>query len=234
MKQAGSHRPSEPVIPVITASPESRESLMKHDVCALMKTGPVIPVIVVDDVAHARPLAEALVAGGVRVLEVTLRTAVALDAIRAMADVEGAIVGVGTALDGDDLARAQDAGATFAVSPGYTAALGKRAQEIGLPLLPGVATAADIMRARDGGFTAVKFFPAGPAGGTKMLKALGGPFVDTVFCPTGGVSPANAREYLALDNVLCVGGSWLCPVSMVNAGDWDGITALAREAAALG
>ncbi len=204
------------------------------DVPALMRTGPVIPVIVVDDVGHARPLAEALVAGGIRVLEVTLRTPQALDAIRAMTDVDGAIVGVGTALDGDDLARAQDAGATFAVSPGYTDALGKRARELNLPLLPGIATSADIMRARDGGYAALKFFPAGPAGGPTMLKALGGPFVDAVFCPTGGVSASNAREYLALPNVLCVGGSWLAPKAMVQAGDWAGITRLAEEAVGLG
>ena len=204
------------------------------DVPALMRTGPVIPVIVVDDVGHAKPLAEALVAGGIRVLEVTLRTPQALDAIRTMKDVDGAIVGVGTALDGDDLARARDAGATFAVSPGYTDALGKRARELDLPLLPGIATSADIMRARDGGYQALKFFPAGPAGGPAMLKALGGPFVDAVFCPTGGVSAANAREYLALPNVLCVGGSWLAPKAMVQGGDWGGITRLAEEAAALG
>ena len=204
------------------------------DVAALMRVGPVIPVIVVDDVGRARPLAEALVAGGVRVLEVTLRTPQALDAIRRMVDVDGAIVGVGTALDGDDLARAKDAGATFAVSPGYTDALGARATELDLALLPGIATSADIMRARDGGYVALKFFPAGPAGGPTMLKALGGPFVDAVFCPTGGVSAANAGEYLALSNVLCVGGSWLAPKDLVRAGDWDAVTALAREAAGLG
>jgi len=204
------------------------------DVRELMTTGPVIPVIVVDDLATARPLAEALVAGGVRVLEVTLRTPVALEAIRAMSDVEGAIVGVGTALDGDDLARAQQAGARFAVSPGYTEALGAGAERLGLPLLPGTANAADIMRARDGGYTAVKFFPAVQAGGVAMLKALGGPFVDTVFCPTGGISATSAAEFLALPNVLCVGGSWLAPKAMVADGDWDGISALARKAARLG
>lgn len=203
------------------------------DVRELMTTGPVIPVIVVDDVAAAVPLAEALVAGGIRVLEVTLRTPVALDAIRAMSTVDGAIVGVGTALDGDDLARAQEAGAEFAVSPGYTAELGRRARDLDMALLPGVATSADIMRARDGGYTAVKFFPAQQAGGVAMLKALGGPFVDTVFCPTGGVSPSNAKDFLALANVLCVGGSWLCPKDRVAAGDWAGITALAKEASAL-
>lgn len=200
----------------------------------LMRNGPVIPVIVVDDVAHAVPLAEALVEGGVRVLEVTLRTPVALDAIRAMSGVDGAIVGVGTALDGDDLARAQDAGAVFAVSPGYTDALGERARALNLPLLPGIASSADIMRARDGGYTALKFFPAVQAGGIAMLKALGGPFVDTVFCPTGGVSAATAPDFLALPNVACVGGSWLAPKAMVASGDWTGITDLAREASALG
>lgn len=203
------------------------------DVRSLMTTGPVIPVIVVDDVSTAVPLAEALVAGGVRVLEVTLRTPAALDAIRAMSSVDGAIVGVGTALDGDDLARAQDAGARFAVSPGYTEVLGKRASELNMPWLPGIATSADIMRARDGGYSAVKFFPALQAGGIPMLKALGGPFVDTVFCPTGGVSAATAPDFLALPNVLCVGGSWLCPKQAVAAGDWAAITALAREASSL-
>ena len=205
------------------------------DVPALMRTGPVIPVIVVDDVGHARPLAEALVAGGIRVLEVTLRTPQALDAIRAMTDVDGAIVGVGTALDGDDLARARDAGATFAVSPGYTDALGARARASSTSrCCPASRRSADVMRARDGGYEALKFFPAGPAGGPTMLKALGGPFVDAVFCPTGGVSAANAREYLTLPNVLCVGGSWLAPKSMVRAGDWEGVTGLAREAVGLG
>ncbi len=203
------------------------------DVRELMTTGPVIPVIVVDDPSSAKPLAEALVAGGIRVLEVTLRTPAAIDAIRAMSDVEGAIVGVGTALDGDDLARAQDAGATFAVSPGYTEALGKSAQKLSMPLLPGIANSADIMRARDGGFTAVKFFPAMQAGGVPMLKALGGPFVDTVFCPTGGISTSNAAEFLALPNVLCVGGSWLCPKDLVSKGAWSDITALAKDASAL-
>lgn len=203
------------------------------DVRELMTTGPVIPVIVVDDVATAVPLAEALVAGGIKVLEVTLRTPVALEAIRAMSAVEGAIVGVGTALDGDDLARAQDAGAEFAVSPGYTDALGDAAKKLSLPLLPGVANSADIMRARDGGYTAVKFFPAVQSGGIPMLKALGGPFVDTVFCPTGGVSASTAGDFLALPNVLCVGGSWLCPKDVVAAGNWSAITALAAEASAL-
>jgi len=199
----------------------------------LMETAPVIPVLVVDDARSARPLAEALVEGGLPVLEVTLRTPAALEAMRAMADVPGAIVGVGTALDGDDLRRAADAGARFAVSPGYTEALGRVAREIALPLLPGVASAADIMRARDGGFTELKFFPAVQAGGAAMLGALGGPFVDTVFCPTGGITADSAPQFLALPNVLCVGGSWVAPKDLVAAGDKAGITALAKEAAAL-
>lgn len=199
----------------------------------LMTLAPVIPVLVIDEVDTAKPLAEALVAGGLVVLEVTLRTPAALEAMRAMAEVPGAVVGVGTALDGDDLRRARDAGARFAVSPGYTEALGKVAREIDLPLLPGIATSADIMRARDGGFTELKFFPASQAGGPAMLKALGGPFVDAVFCPTGGVTAASAPQWLALPNVLCVGGSWVAPKELVTAKDRSAITELARQASAL-
>lgn len=199
----------------------------------LMQLGPVIPVLVIHDIAHAKPLAQALVAGGLRVLEVTLRTPAAMDAIKVMAEVEGAIVGVGTALNGDDLRRSQDAGAQFAVSPGYTDSLGKVANNLNMPLLPGIATAADIMRARDGGFTAVKFFPAAQSGGPAMLKALGGPFVDTVFCPTGGINARSAEEYLALSNVLCVGGSWVAPGHRLQAADWPGITLLAKAGFAL-
>ena len=199
----------------------------------LMTMAPVIPVLVVDDVDTAVPLAEALVAGGLPVLEVTLRTPAALDAMRAMAGVDGAVVGVGTALDGDDLRRARDAGARFAVSPGYTDEIGRVARELSLPLLPGVATSADVMRARDGGYTALKFFPASQAGGPAMLKAFAGPFGEAVFCPTGGVSAATAPEWLALDNVLCVGGSWVAPKDRVAARNAAAITALAAEAAAL-
>lgn len=200
----------------------------------LMQVAPVIPVLVIDDVAAAKPLAKALVAGGLRVLEITLRTPAALDAIKAMTEVEGAIVGVGTALDGDDLKRAQDHGAQFAVSPGYTAELGKAANDIHMPLLPGIMSAADIMRARDGGYTEVKFFPAAQSGGPNMLKALGGPFVDTVFCPTGGINAATATHYLSLSNVLCVGGSWVAPRNLVETGDWDSITKLASACLSLG
>jgi len=199
----------------------------------LMELAPVIPVLVIDDIEHATPLATALVAGGLRVLEVTLRTPVALEAMQAMASVEGAIVGVGTALNGDDLKRAQDHGAQFAVSPGFTAALGTAANQIGMPLLPGIATSADIMRALDHGCTELKFFPASQAGGPKMLKALGGPFVEPVFCPTGGINASSAPDYLALDNVLCVGGSWVAPSSTVKSGNWDEITSLASAANAL-
>lgn len=199
----------------------------------LMQVAPVIPVLVIDDVAKARPLAEALVAGGLRVLEVTLRTPQALEAMRAMSDVPGAIVGVGTALDGDDLKRAQDHGATFAVSPGFTPPLGQAANAINMPLLPGIMTPADIMRARDEGFTALKFFPASQAGGPSLLKGFAGPFIDTVFCPTGGINVDNARDYLSLPSVLCVGGSWVAPKSMVDAADWAGITELAAACQAL-
>lgn len=195
----------------------------------LMQVAPVIPVLVIDDVSRAKPLAEALVAGGLRVLEVTLRTPVALEAMRRMAEVPGAIVGVGTALDRDDLKRAQDHGATFAVSPGFTPELGAAAKAIDMPLLPGVMTPADIMRARDGGFTELKFFPASQAGGPQLLKAFGGPFIDTVFCPTGGISAATASDYLSLSNVLCVGGSWVAPADLVNSGDWEAITALSLQ-----
>lgn len=193
----------------------------------LMELAPVIPVLVIDDVEQAIPLATALVAGGLRVLEVTLRTPAALEAMKAMTSVEGAIVGVGTALNGDDLKRAKDHGAQFAVSPGFTPELGKAASDIDMPLLPGIATSADIMRALDHGLSELKFFPASQAGGPAMLKALGGPFVDVVFCPTGGINVASAPDYLNLKNVLCVGGSWVAPAAEVKAGKWDEITALA-------
>ena len=200
----------------------------------LMRIGPVIPVIVVDELAKAVPLARALVAGGVRVLEVTLRTPVALQAIRAIADaVDGAIVGVGTITRPEDFDLAIAAGARFGVSPGLTPALTQAARASGLPLLPGVMTPSDAIAARAAGFTELKLFPAQQAGGIDMLKALGGPFPDVTFCPTGGVTAATAPQFLALPNVGCVGGSWLTPKDAVAAGDWARITALAREAAGL-
>jgi len=203
-------------------------------VLQLMRTGPVIPVIVIEQLEHAVPLARALVAGGVRVLEVTLRTAVAIEAIEAIArEVEGAIVGVGTITRPDDFARAIDAGARFGVSPGLTPALVEAAKASGLPLLPGAMTPSDVIAARAAGFTELKLFPAQQAGGIGMLKALAGPFPDITFCPTGGVSAATASDFLALPNVACVGGSWLTPRDAVAAGDWAQITALAQQAAAL-
>ena len=200
----------------------------------VMQTGPVIPVIVIDRLADAVPLARALVAGGVRVLELTLRTPQALAAIeRVAAEVEGAIVGAGTITRPEDIASVIRAGAVFGVSPGLTPDLAAAAQAAGLPLLPGVMTPSDVIAARAAGYTELKLFPAQAAGGIGMLKALGGPFPDVRFCPTGGVTAATAPEFLAQPNVVCVGGSWLTPGDAVAAGDWARITALAREAAAL-
>ncbi|MBQ0943974.1 bifunctional 4-hydroxy-2-oxoglutarate aldolase/2-dehydro-3-deoxy-phosphogluconate aldolase [Ideonella sp. 4Y16] len=199
----------------------------------LVDHGPVIPVIVIDRLADAVPLAQALVAGGVRVLEVTLRTPVALEAIRAMSAVPGAIVGAGTLRNAADARAAHEAGAVFGVSPGYTAELGAACREIGLPLLPGVATASEVMAAQADGLSFLKFFPATAAGGIPMLKALAGPFPDVAFCPTGGISLATAPDFLALPNVKVCGGSWLTPADAVRSGDWARITQLAREAAAL-
>lgn len=200
----------------------------------ILRLGPVMPVLVIDDLAHAVPLARALVAGGIRVLEVTLRTPVALDAVRAMcAAVPEAVVGVGTLTSPQDLADSKAAGAVFGVSPGLTASLLEAARQTGLPLLPGTMTPSDVMTARAAGLTACKLFPAAVAGGVGMLKALYGPFADMVFCPTGGIDAASAPQYLALPNVACVGGSWLAPKALVQAGDWPAITALAKAASGL-
>ena len=197
--------------------------------------GPVIPVIVLQRVQDAVPLAQALVAGGVRVLEVTLRTPVALQCIEAIARaVPQAIVGAGTIRSAADARAAKSAGSAFGVSPGYTAAVGAACREVGLPLLPGVATAGEVMVAQADGLEFLKFFPATAAGGIPMLKALGGPFPDVVFCPTGGITLASAPQFLALPNVKVCGGSWLTPADAVAAGDWGRITQLAREASALG
>ncbi len=200
----------------------------------LMRAGPVIPVIVIEDEAHAVPLARALVAGGVRVLEVTLRTPVALAAVRAMARaVPEAIVGVGTLTRPEEFAEALAAGARFGVSPGLTPVLVDAARASGLPLLPGVMTPSEVIAARAAGFRQMKLFPAQQAGGIGMLKALAGPFPDASFCPTGGVTAQSAPDFLALPNVACVGGSWLTPKTALAAGDWDAITQLARQASAL-
>ncbi len=199
----------------------------------LVQHGPVIPVIVIDRLEDAVPLAQALVAGGVRVLEVTLRTPVALDAIRAMTAVEGAIVGAGTIRSAADARAAHAAGAVFGVSPGYTVEVGAACREVGLPLLPGVATASEVMAAQADGLSFLKFFPATAAGGIPMLKALAGPFPDVVFCPTGGISVGTAPDFLALPNVKVCGGSWLTPADAVKAGDWARITELAAQAQSL-
>lgn len=194
---------------------------------AIMRTAPVIPVIVIEDEAHAVPLAEALVAGGLRVLEVTLRTPAALGAIRAMKQVPGAIVGAGTVTNPRDLEAALEAGSEFIVSPGLTDTLGKAAVASGIPFLPGIANAGDIMRGLDLGLDRFKFFPAMAAGGLPALKALAAPFGNVRFCPTGGISLENAPEWLAFDPVLCVGGSWVSPKG---APDKAVVERLAKEA----
>ena len=197
----------------------------------VMQDAPVIPVIVLNDVAHAVPMARALVAGGIRMLEVTLRTPQALACMAAIArEVPQAVVGAGTVRSAADAAAAAQAGAQFAVSPGYTRAVGQACRDQGLPLLPGVATGSEIMLAQEDGYTALKFFPALQAGGPAMLKAWSGPFWDVQFCPTGGVTPGNAAEFLSLPNVACVGGSWLVPADALAQGDWARIEALARAA----
>ena len=203
---------------------------MTH-IADIMQTAPVIPVIVVDEVEHAVPLARALVAGGLRVLEVTLRTPAALDAIRAMKEVDGAIVGAGTVTNQEELAAAIDAGSEFIVSPGLTEPLGKAAIREGIPFLPGIANAGDIMRGLDLGLTHFKFFPAMAAGGLPALKALAAPFGQCRFCPTGGITLENAPDWLGFDPVLCVGGSWVAPRGAV---DEAAVEKVAREAAALG
>src|SRR6476646_6244590 len=209
---------------------EGRGRAMSSDIETVMRTAPVIPVLVIDDIAHAEPVARALVAGGLRVLEVTLRTPCALDAIKAMKRVEGAIVGAGTVTKPAQLADAIDAESEFIVAPGLTETLGTAAVRSGVPFLPGVATAADIMLGLDLGLKHFKFFPAMAAGGLPALKALAAPFYQCRFCPTGGITEATAPEWLAFDPVLCVGGSW---VVGKGAPDEGAIEATARKAAAL-
>ncbi|WP_174549069.1 bifunctional 4-hydroxy-2-oxoglutarate aldolase/2-dehydro-3-deoxy-phosphogluconate aldolase [Roseateles chitosanitabidus] len=206
----------------------------KLDTLSLADHGPVIPVIVIDRVEDAVPLARALVAGGVKVLEVTLRTPVALEAIAAIAQaVPEAIVGAGTLRTAADAAAAKKAGSRFAVSPGFTLELAKACEAQDLPLLPGVSTASEVMMAADAGYRFLKLFPATAVGGVNLLKALAGPFADVAFCPTGGITVQTAPDFLKLPNVKVCGGSWLTPADAVKAGDWARITQLAREAAAL-
>ncbi len=200
------------------------------EVCGL---APVVPVLVVNDVAHARPLAEALIAGGLPALEVTLRTDCALDVIKEMAKVEGGTVGAGTLLTPADVKAAKAAGAKFGVSPGATDLLLDACEAEDMPLLAGTSTASDVMRLLERGYTVAKFFPAEANGGAPALKAIGAPLPQMKFCPTGGISLKNADQYLSLSNTLCVGGSWVAPNDLVLKGDWKAIEELAREAAAL-
>jgi 2-dehydro-3-deoxyphosphogluconate aldolase/(4S)-4-hydroxy-2-oxoglutarate aldolase len=191
--------------------------------------------MMIDDFDHAVPLANALVKGGLKVLEITLRTPVALDAIRAIiAEVDDAIVGAGTVLTAEQLEHVAALRCKFAVSPGVTPALLDAAATSPCPLLPGTATASDVMQLLDRGHDRMKFFPAEAAGGVPFLKSLASPLPDAKFCPTGGVSPKNAPSYLALPNVLCVGGSWVVPKNLIAASDWNGVTTLAADAARLG
>jgi len=194
---------------------------------------PVIPVLTIDRVEDAQPLARALVAGGLPALEITLRTAAAMEAIAAVSEVEGAMAGVGTLLTAAQIRDAKSAGATFGVSPGATHSLIEAAREYDLPLLPGAATATEAMRLLEQGFVFQKFFPAEAAGGAPALGSMAGPLPQIPFCPTGGVTPENAKTYLALPNTRCVGGSWIAPKALIDAGDWDQITQIARRAADL-
>ena len=212
----------------MTPQQSSREI---REICSL---APVIPVLVVSDPAKAAPLARALIGGGLPVLEVTLRTPAALEAIAEMAKVEGGTVGAGTLLSAEDVEAAVAAGAQFGVSPGATDSLLDAAERSALPMLAGAATATESMALLERGYTAQKFFPAEVAGGVAALKAIGGPIPQVAFCPTGGIGPDNAPDYLSLANCLCVGGSWVAPQHLVDAEDWGAVEALARSAASLG
>jgi 2-dehydro-3-deoxyphosphogluconate aldolase/(4S)-4-hydroxy-2-oxoglutarate aldolase len=197
----------------------------------IFSQGPIVPVLVISDVAHAVPIAKALIAGGIRVLEVTLRTASALDVIAKIAkEVPEALIGAGTVTNRAQLKQVQDAGALFAISPGMTPDLLAAGNEGDIALIPGISSISELMKAIDFGYTHLKFFPAEASGGVKALKAIGGPFPDIAFCPTGGISPENYRNYLDLPNVRCAGGSWLVPEDAVAAGDWGRITELAKQA----
>lgn len=208
----------------------AEQSRRAAEICRL---APVVPVLVIDDLAHAKPLAEALVKGGLPALEVTLRTPCALDAIRAMSEVPGGVVGAGTLLTPADVKAAKNAGATFGVSPGATQRLLDACAEYELPLLPGAVTASEVMALLEMGYTVQKFFPAEQSGGAAFLKSIGSPIPQVSFCPTGGISLKNARDYLGLKNILCVGGSWVAPKDAMLAGNWEAIVTLAAEARAL-
>ena len=202
---------------------------------SLLDRVPVVPVVVVEDLAHAVPLAQALARGGLPVVELTLRTPVALDAVRAIAEeVPEVLIGAGTIVEPKQAAQAVEAGAGFLVSPGSTPDLLEAMTDTGVPFLPGVATVSEVLAAYERGLTELKFFPAEAAGGAAYLKSIGGPLPQIRFCPTGGITPASAPDYLALPNVGCVGGSWLTPAAALAAGDWNAVEQLARAAAALG
>jgi 2-dehydro-3-deoxyphosphogluconate aldolase / (4S)-4-hydroxy-2-oxoglutarate aldolase len=204
--------------------------IRRDEMLALFKAARVVPVLTIERVEDAVPLARALVQGGVRTLEVTLRTPVAVEAAKAIiSEVPDAIVGIGTILNADDLARAEKLGAKFGISPGATPELLKAAAASALPFAPGIATASELMAALANGFDLVKFFPAEPSGGIKALRALGGPFPQAKFCPTGGIGEANAGAWLAEPNVVAVGGSWLCPPAEIRSGNWAGITAICER-----
>ncbi|PRW65023.1 bifunctional 4-hydroxy-2-oxoglutarate aldolase/2-dehydro-3-deoxy-phosphogluconate aldolase [Actinopolyspora mortivallis] len=201
----------------------------------ILDISPVIPVVVLDEATQAVPLARALQRGGIRTVEITLRTPVALEAVeRITAEVEDVSVGVGTVTEPGQAEKAARAGAEYLVTPGSTDRLLDEANETGLPTLPGVSTVSEALRVAERGFTALKFFPAEPAGGVPYLKALASPLPGLTFCPTGGITPDNAGRYLALPNVRCVGGSWLTPREALGKGDWGQVEALARQAVALG
>lgn len=201
---------------------------------SILKLQPVVPVLVIQDLSKAVPLARALVAGGLKAIEITMRTPVALDAIRAVADeVEGAVPGAGTILNAKHFHQAVEAGSQFIVSPGTTIELLDVARKSPVPFLPGAATASEVMSLREEGYQVLKFFPAEQAGGAAYLKSLSSPLAGMHFCPTGGITPGNARDYLSLPNVICVGGSWIAPQDLVDADDWEGITRLAAEACLL-
>ncbi len=214
----------------MTMTPQ-QASARTREICML---APIVPVLVVHDPAHAKPLAQALIRGGLPALEVTLRTTAALEVISEMAQVPGGFVGAGTVLTKSDVQAAQQAGAVFAVSPGATDTLLDACEAAELPILPGAASASEAMRLLERGYDMLKFFPAEASGGAALLKALSAPLPQITFCPTGGVSAENAPHYLSLPNVLCAGGSWVAPTALVEAGDWDQIEALAREARQIG
>lgn len=224
---------SEVLAPSLTRA-QTKEMKMPADATGVLTLAPVIPVVTIDDATHAVPLARVLLASGIGTMEITLRTAAALDAIRAVAnEAPEMVVGAGTVLNSKDLDAAIAAGARYALSPGGTPKLMKAARKAGIPFVPGVATASEIMRGLDLGYTCFKFFPAEQLGGVAAIKSIGAPLPNALFCPTGSITPDKAPAYLALSNVLCVGGSWIAPSEYIRAGDWASIEAAAKRAAAL-